>query len=125
MPVDLAGVAAFRDNALQAIKTKQYSKILAHEQAHQSAAGPYGGGIVIQYDSNGVAIGGHVPVHFPGMDVHHPEKSLQAYQMIRNAALAPGADASAQDFAVANLAQAQIGKAQLLLNQKLQHNKSK
>jgi hypothetical protein len=115
--IDIAAMNLQRQKAFEVLKTKQYSEILAHEQAHQAAAGAYGGGIVIDYDNNGVAVSGHVPIHIPALNIHHPESSLQAYQMIRHAALAPHSP-SGQDFAIANLAQAQIGKAQVLIAKK-------
>lgn len=105
------------DAALQRLKSERYAHIMAHEQAHQSAAGAFGGGIVINYDGNGVACSGHVPISIPALDPQNPEASMKAYNTIKNAALAPG-DPSGQDMAVAAMAQARIGQAQVLMQQK-------
>lgn len=110
-----------REDALKALRAERYADIMAHEQAHATAAGPYGGGIVIDYDSNGVAVGGHVPIHIPGLDPHNAETSRQAYKTIYNAALAPH-DPSSQDMAVAAQAQSLMGQAQVLIDQKRQKN---
>jgi len=107
------------DDMLQKIKAESYAHILGHEQAHQSAAGGYGGGISIEYDSNGVARAGHVPISIPGMNALDPESSLRAYSIIRGAALAPS-DPSGQDMAVAAHAQSLYGQAQVLMGQKKQ-----
>jgi hypothetical protein len=96
---------------LKQIRQSQYKDIMAHEMAHQSAAGAYGGGIVIDYDGNGVAVGGHVPISFPGLDAQTPEASLQAYKTIYNAALAPD-DPSGQDKSLAGKATGLMGQAQ-------------
>lgn len=116
---DMAAMGAMRENALQAIRAKRYAEIMSHEQAHAAAAGGYGGGIVIEYDANHIAKGGHVPIHIPGLNPQSPESSLKAYQTIRGAALAPHSP-SGQDMAVASMAQALMGKAQVLIAQKQQ-----
>lgn len=115
----MAGGGVNADTMLQKIKAESYAHILGHEQAHQSAAGGFGGGINIQYDANGVAIAGHVPISIPGMDSLNPENSLKAYNTIRGAALAPS-DPSGQDMAVAAHAQSLMGQAQVLMGQKKQ-----
>lgn len=107
------------DAMLQKIKAESYAHILGHEQAHQSAAGGFGGGINIQYDGNGVAIAGHVPITIPGLDGLNPESSMHAYSIIRGAALAPS-DPSGQDMSVAAHAQSLMGQAQVLMGQKKQ-----
>ena len=103
---------------LERIKSESYSKILAHEQAHSSAAGSFGGGIHIEYDGNGIAVGGHVPIAIPGLDPANPEQSLANYMQIRGAALAPGADASGQDHSVASMASSLMGQAQVAMQNK-------
>lgn len=107
------------DQMLNKIKQESLSHIMAHEQAHQSTAGSFGGAIHIDFDQNGVAIGGHVPINMPGLDRANPEDSVKAYQTIRAAALAPE-DPSGQDFAVAAKAQAMMGRAQVMMGQKKQ-----
>jgi hypothetical protein len=110
---------ASADTLLNKIKAESYAHILGHEQAHQSAAGGFGGGINIQYDGNGVAVAGHVPISIPGLDSQNPETSLKAYNTIRGAALAPS-DPSGQDMSVAAHAQSLMGQAQVLMGQKKQ-----
>ena len=95
------------------------SHILSHEQAHANAAGPYGGGISIQFGANGMPTGGSVPVSIPPIDASNPEANLEAYQTIRDAALAPS-DPSGADMSVAAKAQSLYGQAQLLMAQKTQ-----
>jgi hypothetical protein len=107
--------------AFDQFKAQRYAEILSHEQAHQSAAGSLGGGIHIDFDSNGVAVGGHVPIKIPPLDPNNPETSYQSYSQVRNAALAPG-DPSGQDCAVASKAQALMGQAQVLMARKKQKN---
>ncbi len=105
--------------AFEQFKSQRYAEILSHEQAHQSAAGSLGGGIHIDFDSNGVAVGGHVPIQIPPLDSKNPEASYKSYCQVRNAALAPG-DPSGQDCAVASKAQALMGQAQVLMARKKQ-----
>jgi hypothetical protein len=109
-------------DALKDIKSKSLSHIMGHEQAHQSAAGGFGGGISIHYDSNGVAQAGEVPIAMPGLDSKNPENGVKDYGTIRSAALAPE-DPSGQDMNVAAQAQSMIGQAQVLMNQKQQATK--
>lgn len=103
----------------EAFKARQYSAIMSHEQAHASAAGSLGGGIHIEYDGNGVAVAGHVPISIPGLDRQNPELSYKNYSTVYSSALAPG-DPSGQDVSVASTAQALMGRAQVLMGQKKQ-----
>jgi hypothetical protein len=102
---------------LEQIKTEMFDKIMAHEQAHSSAAGAFGGAIHIDYDSNGIAIGGHVPIMIPGLSKMNPEESLKAYETIYGAATAPG-DPSGQDMSVAAQAQDLMGRAKVAIDNK-------
>jgi bacterioferritin-associated ferredoxin len=102
---------------LAALKQQQYSKIMAHEQAHASAAGGFGGGIHIEYDSNGIAVAGHVPVRMPALDPSAPDKAISAGRQVRAAALAP-IDPSGADLGVAAAASAIEAQGQVLLKQK-------
>lgn len=104
---------------LDQIRRQQYAKIMAHEQAHQSAGGHLAGGIVIEYDIQGIAIAGHVPIRLPGLDPNNPEQAASDAQLVIAAASAPGGDMSSQDSAVAAQGQAILGQAQVLIQQKL------
>ncbi len=103
---------------LDRIKAESFAKIMAHEQAHASAAGAFGGGIHIEYDANGIAVGGHVPIMIPELDPANPAQSLRNYMQVRAAALAPGADASGQDLSVAAQAASLMGQAQVAMQNK-------
>jgi hypothetical protein len=102
---------------LEELKTKMFDKIMAHEQAHASAAGAFGGAIHIDYDANGIAVGGHVPIMIPGLNKMNPEESLKAFEQIYSAAMAPG-DPSSQDMSVAAQAQDLMGRAKVMMDQK-------
>lgn len=113
-------------DVLSTVRSRRESEIRGHEQAHQSAAGSLGGGIHMQYDQNGVAFAGHVPITLPGLNKNNPEVSMKVYQTVRFAALAPEKP-SGQDVSVASKAQSLMGQAQVLINQKKQqgaHNQN-
>ncbi|HEY9745699.1 MAG TPA: putative metalloprotease CJM1_0395 family protein [Oculatellaceae cyanobacterium] len=116
-------IRSLMESRLAAARRDSYNEVMTHEMQHKSAAGPYAGGIVINYDKNGIAVGGHVPIAIPALNPQNPEGSLQAFKMIRNAALAP-ADPSGADRSVAATAQALIGKAQVLMAKKAQQQKA-
>jgi cell wall-associated NlpC family hydrolase len=113
-----------RQQALEQIKTERYNEIYAHEMAHASAAGAYGGGIQMQFGPDGMPIGGSVPVFFPALSKDNPEEALHGAQTIYNAALAPS-DPSGADHGVAARAQSMIGAAQVLIQQKQQQEMMK
>ena len=106
-------------DVLAKVRSESESHIRGHEQAHQSAAGSLGGSMSIQYDQNGVAFAGQVPISIPPLDRNNPAASIKNYQTVRFAALAP-ADPSGQDMAVASRAQSLMGQAQVLMDQKRQ-----
>jgi len=107
------------ENVLARVRADSEAHIRGHEAAHQSAAGSLGGSMSIQYDQNGVAVAGQVPISIPPMDRANPEASLKNYQTVRFAALAPG-DPSGQDISVASRAQSLMGQAQVLIARKKQ-----
>ena len=104
------------NESLDSLRRDSYNEVMAHEMEHKSKAGAYAGSIVIEFDGNGIAVGGHVPISMPPIQPQNLQSSIQAYQMIRDAALAPKAPSSA-DISVANHALSLLGKAQLLLSQ--------
>lgn len=93
-----------QEQVVQALKARD-AEVRRHEQAHASAAGPYGGAARFKYqrgpDGRSYAVGGEVSI-----DVS-PESSPRATSrkmaVVIRAAQAP-ADPSAQDRAVANQA---------------------
>ena len=86
----------------QAIRQK-YNEIYAHELAHKNAAGSLAGSIVIEKDSNGIPIGGHVSIQMPTLDKQHPENTIKHADVVIKSALAPS-DPSGQDYKVASKA---------------------
>lgn len=84
----------------QDIIKQRYDEIYAHELAHKNAAGSYGGAIVIEKDSNGIPVGGHVAIQMPALDKNNPDKTIKHADTVIRAAMAP-ADPSSQDFKVA------------------------
>jgi hypothetical protein len=108
---------ATKDAALKDIIAKQEAHIGGHEAAHKSAAGKFGGSIVIEYDGNGVPVAGHVSVSMPGVDPMNPDASISDNRTVYNAALAPS-DPSGQDYAVASQARANEGRAIVFRGQK-------
>ena len=83
----------------------RYDEIYAHELAHKSVAGPYGGAIVIEKDFNGIPIGGHVSIQMPTLDKKNPDRTIKHADTVIRAAMAP-ADPSSQDYKVASEARA-------------------
>lgn len=105
---------------LAKVRANSKAHIVGHEQAHQRAAGSLGGQMSIQYNKDGVAVAGQVPISIPRMDRSNPENAIKLYQTVRFAALAPS-DPSGQDMAVASHAQSLMGQAQVLLDQNRQN----
>ena len=103
----------------EAFKKERYDEIYAHESAHKAMGGHLAGGIHIDFGSNGVAVGGHVPIKMPGLNPLNPEQSIQDAQIVQRAALAPS-DPSGQDVSVAAQAQATLGRAQVMMSAKKQ-----
>ncbi len=106
----------------QNIIKKRYDEIYAHEQAHKSAAGSLGGPIVIDKDSNGIPVGGHVNIKMPVLDKKDPNKTIQQAETVIKSAMAPS-DPSNQDFKVASDAKSIKSEANNLKNKKDSGNK--
>ena len=87
-------------------------EVIAHEAAHQAAAGEFGGGVSYSYtkgpDGKSYITGGEVPIRFK--EGATPEETLQNMQKVQRAANAP-ADPSGQDMKVAAKAAAMASKA--------------
>ena len=88
-------------------------EVIAHEAAHQAAAGQFGGGVSYSYtqgpDGKSYITGGEVPIQMKQGAT--PEETLRNMQQVQRAALAP-ADPSGQDRKVAARAAALAAKAQ-------------
>ena len=114
----------------------RHAEVVSHEHAHQAAAGPYAGGIHLEYHTQQIpmadgstrtvryAAGGHVPVHMPGMpeiDRRNPVAAkaqlaglASAFRQIAGAALAPHSPSRA-DVGVAASANARLAQVQATL----------
>ena len=88
-------------------------EVIAHEAAHQAAAGALGGGVSYSYtqgpDGKSYITGGEVPIQIKQGST--PEETLRNMQQVMRAASAP-ADPSDQDHRVAAKAAALAAKAQ-------------
>ena len=100
---------------------KNYNEIYAHEMAHKSAGGQYAGAISIERNSEGIPVGGHVPIQMPVLDKKNPQKTIDHANVVIKAAMAP-ADPSGQDYKVADRANSIKMQAQSI-KQKHQGNK--
>ena len=87
-------------------------EVIAHEAAHQAAAGRFGGPVSYTRttgpDGKSYITGGEVPIHFVAGST--PEETLRNMEQVQKAALAPG-DPSAQDIRVAAQAAAKAAQA--------------
>jgi hypothetical protein len=87
-------------------------EVIAHEAAHQAAAGRFGGGVSYTYtrgpDGRAYITGGEVPIHVPASG--DPEETLRNMEQVQRAALAPHSP-SGQDIAVAASAAASAARA--------------
>ena len=87
-------------------------EVIAHEAAHQAAAGEFGGGVSYSYtqgpDGKSYITGGEVPIKLKQGST--PEETLRNMQQVQQAANAP-ADPSGQDRSVAARAAALAAKA--------------
>ena len=88
-------------------------EVIAHEAAHQAAAGALGGGVSYTYtqgpDGKSYITGGEVPIQLKQGST--PEETLRNMQQVQRAASAP-ADPSDQDQRVAAKAAAMAARAQ-------------
>ena len=106
-----------KDAQVRELKQIQ-SEVIAHEAAHQAAAGELGGGVSYTYtqgpDGQKYITGGEVPIHFK--EGSTPEETLRNMQKVQAAANAP-ADPSGQDMRVAAKAAALAAKARSEISQ--------
>ena len=108
-----------------ALIKKNYNEIFAHESAHKAAGGSLAGSIVIEKNSEGIPVGGHVAIKMPSLNPNNPQKTIDDANTVIKSAMAPS-DPSDQDYKVASQArgikmQAQAMKARNVGN-KLDYN---
>lgn len=102
-----------RENQKQALITKNYNDIYRHEAAHKAAAGSFGGAIVIEKNSEGIPVGGHVDIKMPALNPKDPDKTISDAKTVIGAAMAPG-DPSSQDYKVAAQARSIMSQAEYM-----------
>ena len=89
----------------QVLIDKNYNEIYNHELAHKRAGGSFAGDIVIERNSEGIPVGGHVAIQMPTLDKNNPQKTIEHANTVIASAMAPS-DPSDQDFKVASQARA-------------------
>ena len=102
-----------RQQKFDSFKRRNNAEVLAHEEAHKAAGGPYAGAIHIKYDANGVATGGHVSIAMPTLNKANPQATINHADVVFRAAMAPHSPSN-QDFKVAAAAMDMKSQAQQL-----------
>lgn len=108
-------ISAIRNQQKQALIRKNYREIYAHELAHKNAGGSLAGAIVIERNSEGIPVGGHVSIKMPSLNRENPDETINQADIVIKSAMAPS-DPSGQDYKVAMQARAVKSKAQGLKN---------
>lgn len=112
---DFAGQQAKQNNEQrQSLINKNYNEIYAHEMAHKSAGGALAGSIVIEKNSDGIPVGGHVAIKMPSLNPDNPQQTIDEANIVIRSAMAPG-DPSPQDYKVAAKARKIKAQAQGML----------
>lgn len=104
-----------QEEAKEALIKKNYNDIYAHELAHKAAGGHLAGAIVIERNSDGIPVGGHVAIKMPSLNPNNPKQTIQDADTVIRSAMAPS-DPSGQDYKVAAQAQTIKDQAQRKLN---------
>lgn len=94
--MNMMSVSMFKSQLIQ----KNYREIYNHELAHKNAGGSLAGPIVIEKNSEGIPVGGHVSIKMPVLNKENPEETIAQAETVFRAAMAPS-DPSAQDYRVA------------------------
>lgn len=102
----------------QELISRNYNHIYNHELAHKIAGGQYAGSISIERNSDGIPVGGHVPIQMPSLDINNPQKTINHANIVINAAMAPS-DPSGQDYRVAESARNIKFQAQAVKDKKI------
>lgn len=105
-----------KEQQRQALINKNYSEIYAHEAAHKAAGGSLAGAIVIEKNSDGIPVAGHVDIKMPALDKNNPDKTIQDANTVIRSAMAPS-DPSDQDYKVAAQASSIKMQAQAVKNE--------
>lgn len=94
--MNMMSVPIFKSQLIQ----NNYREIYNHELAHKNAGGSLAGPIVIEKNSEGIPVGGHVSIKMPVLNKENPEETIAQAETVFRAAMAPS-DPSAQDYRVA------------------------
>ena len=105
-----------KEQQRQALINKNYSEIYAHEAAHKAAGGSLAGAIVVEKNSDGIPVAGHVDIKMPALDKNNPDKTIQDANTVIRSAMAPS-DPSDQDYKVATQASSIKMQAQAVKNE--------
>ena len=105
-----------RESQKEALVSKNYNDIYRHEAAHKAAAGSFGGAIVIEKNSEGIPVGGHVDIKMPALNTKDPDKTISDARTVIGAAMAPS-DPSSQDYKVAAQARSIMSQAEYMKKQ--------
>lgn len=105
-----------KEQQRQALINKNYSEIYAHEAAHKAAGGSLAGAIVIEKNSDGIPVAGHVDIKMPALDKNNPDKTIHDANTVIRSAMAPS-DPSDQDYKVAAQASSIKMQAQAVKNE--------
>lgn len=95
---------------------KNYDEIYSHELAHKLAGGSLAGQIVIEKNSQGIPIAGHVDIKMPTLNPKNPEKTINDANTVIRSALAPS-NPSNQDYKVASQAESIKMQAKAIQNE--------
>lgn len=96
-----------------ALIKKNYDKIYAHELMHKSAGGSLAGSIVIEKNTDGIPVAGHVDIKMPSLNPNNPQKTIDDANTVIKSAMAPF-DPSEQDYKVASKAKSVKMQAQAI-----------
>ena len=94
--MNMMSVPMFKSQLIQ----KNYREIYNHELAHKNAGGSLAGSIVIEKNSEGIPVGGHVSIKMPVLNKENPEETIAQAETVFRAAMAPS-EPSEQDYKVA------------------------
>lgn len=101
--MNFLSISSFKNQQKQNLIRKNYREIYAHELAHKNAGGSLAGGIVIEKNSDGIPIGGHVSIKMPVLNKKNPEETIRQADIVITSAMAPN-NPSSQDYKVAEQA---------------------
>ncbi len=106
------------------VRTKSYNDVYRHESAHLAAAGKYASsGIIIDFNGDGFAVGGHVNIKMPTLDESNLDETIKHAQTVKKSATAPAAfsDLSDADKSVDAQASSVLAQAIALKGKKLNY----